>query len=111
VGEYGVLDACTQAGLLRRIELAGHPARYERRAGDHHHHLVCRQCGRAEDVGEVTGDQACLAPLSDKVFTADEVEVVFWGICPRCAAPGHPDSARTADGSSSARSSKERTEA
>jgi len=30
----GKLDACTQAGLLRRIELAGHPARFERRVGD-----------------------------------------------------------------------------
>jgi Fe2+ or Zn2+ uptake regulation protein len=29
---YDVLAACTTAGLVRRIEPAGHPARFERRA-------------------------------------------------------------------------------
>ncbi|MGH3185057.1 MAG: Fur family transcriptional regulator, partial [Streptosporangiaceae bacterium] len=44
-----------QFGLLRRIEPAGHPARFERRVGDNHHHLVCRGCGRTEDVDCVVG--------------------------------------------------------
>jgi Fur family ferric uptake transcriptional regulator len=47
---YDVLAACTEAGLVRRIEPAGHPARFERRTGDNHHHLVCRSCGHTEDV-------------------------------------------------------------
>ena len=47
---YDMLAACAAAGLLRRIEPAGHPARFQRRVGDHHHHLLCRQCGRTEDV-------------------------------------------------------------
>jgi hypothetical protein len=36
---YDVLTACTNVGLVRRIEPAGHPARFERRAGDNHHHM------------------------------------------------------------------------
>src|SRR5918998_1991236 len=47
---YDVLAACTTAGLVRRIEPAGHPARFERRVDDNHHHVVCRSCGRTEDV-------------------------------------------------------------
>lgn len=47
---YDVLAACTAAGLVRRIEPAGHPARFECRAGDNHHHVVCRCCGRTEDA-------------------------------------------------------------
>ena len=42
---YDVLHALTAAGLLRRVEPAGSPARYESPAGDNHHHLVCRGCG------------------------------------------------------------------
>jgi Fe2+ or Zn2+ uptake regulation protein len=40
---YGVVRVSTEAGLLRRVEPAGHAARYERRVGDNHHHLVCRR--------------------------------------------------------------------
>jgi Fur family ferric uptake transcriptional regulator len=85
---YGVLAACTDAGLLRRIELAGHPARFERRVGDNHHHLVCRGCGRTEDVDCVVGRRPCLEPADQCSYLIDEVEVIFWGLCPACAAAG-----------------------
>lgn len=81
---YDVLSACAGAGLLRRIEPAGHPARYECRVGDNHHHLVCRVCGRTEDVDCATGTRPCLTPSDDLGYTLDEAEVVFWGKCPRC---------------------------
>ena len=85
---YDMLAACTAAGLLRRIEPAGHPARYERRVSDNHHHLVCRRCGRTEDVDCVVGARPCLTPVDDHGFSVDEAEVVFWGVCPGCKAVG-----------------------
>jgi Fur family ferric uptake transcriptional regulator len=89
---YDMLAACAAAGLLRRIEPAGHPARFERRAGDHHHHLVCRRCGRTEDVDFAVGAQPCLTAAEGLGFTVDETEVVFWGECPACkAAEGSAD--------------------
>ena len=42
---YDVLAALSRAGLIRCIETPGHPARYESRVGDNHHHFVCRHCG------------------------------------------------------------------
>ena len=80
--------ACTAAGLLRRIEPAGHAAHYERRVGDNHHHLVCRRCGRTADVDCAIGAQLCLAPPGEEGFVVDEAEVVFWGICSACVAAG-----------------------
>jgi Fur family ferric uptake transcriptional regulator len=85
---YDVLGACTEAGLLRRIEPAGHPARFERRAGDNHHHLVCRRCGRTEDVDCVIGARPCLTPPDEYGFAVEEAEVVFWGVCPTCITAG-----------------------
>src|SRR5438477_9398869 len=38
---YQVLDALHGAGLVRRIEPAGGPARYETRVADNHHHVLC----------------------------------------------------------------------
>lgn len=81
---YDALRVCTGAGLMRRIEPAGSPARYERRTGDNHHHLVCRHCGRIEDVDCTVGAAPCLHAEQDHGFAIDEAEVVFWGSCPEC---------------------------
>jgi len=84
---YDILRALSEAGLLRRIEPAGHPARYEARVGDNHHHLVCRGCGATRDVDCAQGHAPCLAPSDDHGFILDEAEVIFWGVCADCAAP------------------------
>ena len=87
---YDVLKACTGAGIVRRIEPAGSSARYETRAGDNHHHLVCRSCGAVIDVDCTLGAAPCLTPSNDLGFTVDEAEaeVVFWG-------PVHPVSGQS----------------
>jgi Fur family ferric uptake transcriptional regulator len=81
---YDVLNACTRSSLVRRIEPAGHPARFETRIGDNHHHLVCRLCGQTTDVDCVVGHAPCLEPSDSHGFVVDEAEVVFWGLCPDC---------------------------
>ena len=87
---YDVLRALTTAGLLRRIQPAGSVARYETRVGDNHHHVVCRDCGAIADVDCAVGHAPCLTASDDEGFTIDEAEVVYWGLCPRCAAPASP---------------------
>ncbi|MGH3671148.1 MAG: Fur family transcriptional regulator [Pseudonocardiaceae bacterium] len=86
---YDVLAVCTAAGLVRRIEPAGHPARFERRAGDNHHHVVCRSCGRTEDVDCAVAVRPCLTPSDDHGYLLDEAEVMFWGLCPECLVSPH----------------------
>ncbi len=83
---YGVLGALTDAGLLRRIDPDGGPARYEARVDDNHHHLVCTGCGRIEDVPCVVGAAPCLAPAELHGFAIDTAEVTFRGRCAECQA-------------------------
>ncbi|HEU5109164.1 MAG TPA: Fur family transcriptional regulator [Micromonosporaceae bacterium] len=83
---YDVLGALSRAGLARRIEPAGSPARFEARAGDNHHHVVCRSCGVINDVDCVVGRAPCLDPSTAHQFEVDEAEVTFWGLCPACQA-------------------------
>jgi Fur family transcriptional regulator, stress-responsive regulator len=82
---YESLHALTAAGLVRRIEPAGGPARYEGRVGDNHHHVVCRSCGVIADVDCAVGEAPCLTASDDHGFTIGEAEVVYWGLCPACS--------------------------
>ena len=81
---YDALRALTSAGLLRRIEPPGSPARFETRVGDNHHHLVCRTCGALADVDCAVGDTPCLEPSDLAGYSVDEAEVIYWGHCPTC---------------------------
>jgi Fe2+ or Zn2+ uptake regulation protein len=81
---HNVLGALSAAGLVRKIEPAGSPARYERRIADNHHHLVCTSCGAIADVDCVVGEAPCLTPSATSGFQLHSAEVTFWGICADC---------------------------
>jgi Fur family ferric uptake transcriptional regulator len=83
---YDALGALTDRALLRRIQPAGSPARYEDRVDDNHHHLICRTCGRMVDVDCAVGYTPCLTAADGSGYEIDEAEVIFWGRCPECVA-------------------------
>lgn len=81
---YDSLAVLVDKGLLRRIEPAGSPARFEDRTGDNHHHLICRGCRAMFDIDCAVGYTPCLTADDDHGFEIDEAEVVYWGRCPDC---------------------------
>ena len=83
---YDALGVLVAEGLVRRIQPAGSPARFEDRVGDNHHHLICRVCGRLVDVDCATGAAPCLTAADDMGYEIDEAEVAYWGRCPECVA-------------------------
>jgi Fur family transcriptional regulator, stress-responsive regulator len=85
---YDALYALTAAGLIRRLEPPGSPARFEGRVSDNHHHLVCRSCGVIADVDCATGEAPCLTASDDHGFSIDEAQVIYWGLCPACSTAG-----------------------
>jgi Fur family ferric uptake transcriptional regulator len=85
---YEALHALAAAGLVRRIEPAGSPARFEGRVGDNHHHVVCRSCGVVADVDCAVGEAPCLNASDDHGFSIDEAEVIYWGLCSNCSTAG-----------------------
>jgi len=82
---YDALGVLVDHHILRRIQPAGSPARYETRVADNHHHLICRSCQRLVDIDCAVGAMPCLTPEDDHGFTLDEAEVIYWGLCPQCA--------------------------
>ncbi len=89
---YTVLHSLTAAGLLRQLDLANSPARYETRVADNHHHAVCTGCGRIEDVACAVGHAPCLTPAETHGMTIRVADVVYQGLCTACAAaePAEP---------------------
>jgi Fur family ferric uptake transcriptional regulator len=83
---YDALGMLTEKGIIRRIQPAGSPARYEDRVGDNHHHLICRTCSRMVDVDCAVGFAPCLTAVDDSGYEIDEAEVIYWGRCPDCVA-------------------------
>ena len=82
---YEALNALAATRLVRRIQPAGSPARFEGRIGDNHHHVICRVCGAVADVDCAVGDAPCLTASDDHGFEIDEAEVIYWGLCPDCS--------------------------
>jgi Fe2+ or Zn2+ uptake regulation protein len=83
---YDALAMLAERGLIRRIQPAGSPARYEDRVGDNHHHLICRRCGKTVDVDCAVGKAPCLNAADASGYQIDEAEVIYWGTCPECLA-------------------------
>lgn len=81
---YDALNVLVGEGLIRRIQPAGSPARFEDRVGDNHHHLICRICGRVVDVECAAGAAPCLRAADERGYDIDEAEVAYWGRCPDC---------------------------
>jgi Fur family ferric uptake transcriptional regulator len=82
---YDALGVLVDVGLVRRIQPAGSPARFEARVSDNHHHVICRSCGRTDDVDCAVGEAPCLTASDDHGFSIDEAEVIYWGLCPDCS--------------------------
>lgn len=91
---YDNLRILETAGLVRRIQPSGHPARYEARVGDNHHHIVCRRCGATADVDCIVGAAPCLEPSADHGFVVEEAEIIFWGLCPQCRRETHTEESK-----------------
>jgi Fur family transcriptional regulator, stress-responsive regulator len=96
---YDALGILAEKGIIRRIQPAGSPARYEGRVGDNHHHLICRACGRMVDVDCAVGMAPCLTAVDNSGYEIDEAEVIYWGRCPEClvARPDNQENATASD--------------
>jgi Fur family ferric uptake transcriptional regulator len=83
---YNQLRALAEAGEVDSLRAEDGEALYRRCGSDgHHHHLVCRSCGRTVEVAERSVERwaARIAAAEGFVDVTHTVEVV--GTCPECA--------------------------
>jgi Fe2+ or Zn2+ uptake regulation protein len=79
---YETLHALVAAGEMRELVLGGGPTRYDTTLRPHHH-MICLDCNRIEDV-DFKFDPG--AGNAHQGFSIDRTDVVAWGRCPDCVA-------------------------
>jgi Fur family ferric uptake transcriptional regulator len=83
---YRALDQLVELGLVQRVELGDGIARFEpsHRDGDHHHHLVCDECGKVEPFSDPGLEQALERAAQRLEYGMRAHEVVLHGRCDDC---------------------------
>lgn len=79
---YRTLDLFGELGLVRRLDL-GDGARYEL-ADDHHHHLICEECGTVAEFEQCPLDLRRLPPQLGGDFEVRAHSVEVYGRCSEC---------------------------
>ncbi|MGA8364776.1 MAG: Fur family transcriptional regulator, partial [Solirubrobacteraceae bacterium] len=85
---YRILDELEQLRLVQRVETGQAMVRYERvcEHDEHHHHLVCDECGVVMPFSD-PGLERAIRTLSERVpLAVSEHEIVLHGACRDCAA-------------------------
>jgi len=84
---YRALEVLEELSLVQRFEAARGTASYERidPSGHHHHHAICRRCGRMEPFEDRDLEQAIGQVAREVPFEVAEHDVVLRGLCDRCA--------------------------
>jgi Fur family ferric uptake transcriptional regulator len=85
---YRVLDELVELRLVQRIDVGDGIARYEpaQPGGDHHHHVVCGDCGKVEPFADPSLESAIESASKRLGFSVDAHEVVLRGECGDCRA-------------------------
>jgi Fur family ferric uptake transcriptional regulator len=84
---YRALDTLAEHGLVQRVDIGDGIARYEPvRHGhaEHHHHLVCGECGKVEPFADPGLEQAIEAVEERSGYSVATHDVVLRGACADC---------------------------
>lgn len=83
---YRTLDGLGELGLVQRVDLGDGISRFEHvdPAGDHHHHLVCGECGKVEPFEDPALEAAIVGVAGGKGYEVAAHEVVLRGSCGDC---------------------------
>ena len=90
---YRTLDLLARMGIVTKIAIGDGQSRYEfksREKNEHHHHLICTNCGKIINYSEFLDDELGLVKrteerLSKKYnFVIQDHNIEFLGICEKC---------------------------
>jgi Fur family transcriptional regulator, ferric uptake regulator len=83
---YRALEGLDGLGLVQRVDLGDGIARFEPAfpGGDHHHHLVCDDCGKVEPFEDPTLEAAIERVADGRGYAVAAHDVVLRGACEDC---------------------------
>jgi Fe2+ or Zn2+ uptake regulation protein len=84
---YSTLELLQGLGLVRRVGSVAGRVLYDSRLDDHHH-AVCSECGRIEDIDAPLDASAAIAAARAEGFADTRAGLVVTGVCSACARRG-----------------------
>ena len=87
---YRALEGMDALGLVQRIDLGDGVTRFEsaHAEGDHHHHLVCDDCGKVEPFEDAALESAIERVADGRGYAVVAHDVVLRGACEDCRHDG-----------------------
>jgi Fe2+ or Zn2+ uptake regulation protein len=82
---YATLELFEQLGIVRRVNGGGGTLLWDTRA-EAHGHMICRRCGRIEDMEIPVDLERARRAAARAGFKPDRAEVVVGGLCRECSA-------------------------
>ena len=82
---YRALQALSDAGEVDVLRTDDGESVYRRCSTGHHHHLVCRACGRTVEVEGPTVERWAIRMAADHGFTDVSHTLEVFGTCNACA--------------------------
>lgn len=84
---YRTLQSMAEAGDVDMVRTSDGESAYRRCAtSGHHHHLVCRSCGRTEEIMAKAVEAWAAAIAAEHGFTDVTHDVELYGLCAMCGA-------------------------
>lgn len=81
---YATLELFEELGIVRRVNGGSGTLMWDTRS-DAHHHMICRSCGRVEDIETPLDLEGARRSAARSGFQPDRAEVVVSGLCASCA--------------------------
>ena len=83
---YRALEGLDGLGLVQKVDLGDGVSRFEptHAGGDHHHHLVCDDCGKVEPFEDSTLEAAIERVADGRGYAVVAHDVVLRGACEDC---------------------------
>jgi Fe2+ or Zn2+ uptake regulation protein len=81
---YGTLDLLDDLGFVRRVSTPRGATVYDPRVAPHHH-VICRSCGRIQDLEAMVDSGAAEQAARGAGFTVDHGQLLLTGLCSECA--------------------------
>jgi Fe2+ or Zn2+ uptake regulation protein len=81
---YATLELLVELGLARRVDAGAGAALYDPRV-EPHQHMVCRRCGRIDDLDGPIDTSGLGRRAGETGFHPESVQVVISGLCAECA--------------------------
>ncbi|WP_186760203.1 MULTISPECIES: Fur family transcriptional regulator [Arthrobacter] len=84
---YRILASMAEDGLVDTLRNGDGEAVYRRcSATSHHHHLLCRNCGKTVEIQAPAVESWAATIAKENGFTQVQHTVEIYGLCPECTA-------------------------